>query len=274
MKKSKKREPNYRIIRIGDDGKKVTMIKFWAPDDKGALAYLHDYKKAANRAYTYYWDTCNSIKIMSDDGKTVKSYDTFDEAMLGGKQSWWSKAWDEIAWYSCGWWLNKLDDFKWWLADMWYFAKHKQYRRASWSLDSYVLETLKHNVKILLAQKHGISPVFIDEARRELHKADKGFDLKKWNAEHINITPEEEKLSLEIQEKAFKQLLGAIDRYTYYMEQGATEDKALDKELRSTLPFRQGSYDVLDYTKLYAMAQKQWCKIWDWMKQYGQTLWD
>ena len=274
MKKSKKREPNYRIIRIGDDGKKVTMIKFWAPDDKGALAYLHDYKKAANRAYTYYWDICSLVKVVSSDGKTVESYDTLEDMWLAGKQSWWSKAWDNIAWYACGWWLNKLDDFKWWLADMWYFAKHKQYRRASWSLDGYVLETLKHNVKILLKQKHGISQQFVDEARRELHKADKGFDLRKYSAEHPNVTPEEEKLSLEIQEKAFKQLIGAIDRYTYYMEQGMVEDKALDKELRSTLPLRQGSYDALDYAKLYAMAQKQWCKIWDWMKQYGQTLWD
>ena len=32
-----KKEKNYRIIRIDENGKKVTMVRFWAPDDKGAL---------------------------------------------------------------------------------------------------------------------------------------------------------------------------------------------------------------------------------------------
>ena len=272
--KSKREKFNYRIVRIDENGKKVTMVKFWAPDDKGALAYLADYKRAANKAYTYYWDNWSPTRVVSEDGKTVKEYESIEDSWKDSRGSWLSRAWDNVCWYSFGWPLSKLDNLRWWLADMWYFAKHKQYRRASWNLDIYVLETLKHNVNVLLKTKHGISPVFVDEARKTLHKEDKSFDLKKYNAEHVNVTPEEEKLSLEIQEKTYKQLVAAIDRYCYYYDFGITSDKALDKELRSTLPIKQGSYDVFDYAKLHAMAQKQWCKIWEWMKLYGQTLWD
>ena len=269
----RKKEKNYRVIRIDENGKKVTMVKFWAPDDKGAMDYLIDYKRAANRAYKYYWDYCNTYCVRSKDGKTVETYESLED-MWRSKSTWYGKLWDNISWYSFGWWLSKLDDLRWWLADMLYFAKHKQYRRASWSLDTYILETLKHNVNVLLKTKHGISPAFIDEARKTLHKNDKSFDVKAYSAKHYEITPEEEKLSLEIQEKMFKQLVAAIDRYNYYYDMGCTDDKALDKELRSTLPVKQGSYDALDYGKLYAMQQKQWCKIWEWMKLYGQTLWD
>lgn len=268
-----KKDLNYRIIRIDEDGKKVTMTKFWAPDDKGALAYLVDYKKAANRKYKYYWDYWSPVKIAGPDGK-VEVFETYEDLLLERRGSWLSRAWDNVAWYIWGWPLSKLSDFRWWLADMWYFARHKQYRRASWFLDSYILQTLKHHVKILLKTKHGISPAFIDEARKQLHKDDKDFDLDKYNAEHTSVTKEEEKLSLEIQEKAYKQLLAAIDRYFYYIESGDTGDKDLDKALRSTLPVKQGSYDAFDYVKLHAMAQKQWAKIWGWMNMYGQTLYD
>ena len=266
-----KKEKNYRIIRIDENGKKVTMVRFWAPDDKGALTYLTEYKKVANKAYKYYWDYYRSYYVLSKDGKTVKKY---DEDTPIDDSTWYSKLWDNILWYSFGWWLSKLNDLRWWFADMLYFAKHKQYRRASWSLDTYILKTLKHNVNVLIKTKHGISPVFIDEARKILHKNDKNFDVKKYSAKHVNTTPEEEKLSLELQNKSFKQLVSTIDRYNYYFDIGCTDDKALDKELRSTLPVKQGSYDVLDYDKLYIMQQKQWNKIWEWMKLNGQTLWD
>lgn len=272
-KAERKKEKNYRVIRIDENGKKVTMVRFWALDDKGAQAYLADYKRAANKAYKYYWDYCHLYHVQSEDGKTVKTYESLED-MLRSRCKWYSKLWDNIAWYSFGWWLSKLDDLRWWLADMLYFAKHKQYRRASWSLDTYILETLKHNVNVLLKTKHGISPAFVDEARKILHKNDKSFDLKKYNTEHCEITPEEEKLALELQNESYKQLVSTIDKYNYYYDLGKTDDKALDLALRHTLPVKSGSYDALDYNKLYAMQQKQWCKIWEWMKINGQTLWD
>lgn len=59
---SAKKEPNYKIIRLEDIPnttckRKITMIKFYAEDDDEAYDKLVEYKKAANRAYTYYIDT-------------------------------------------------------------------------------------------------------------------------------------------------------------------------------------------------------------------------
>ena len=58
---SAKKEPNYKIIRLEDIPntackRKITMIKFYAEDDDEAYDKLVEYKKAANRAYTYYID--------------------------------------------------------------------------------------------------------------------------------------------------------------------------------------------------------------------------
>ena len=60
----KKTHPNrfthnrYKIFRVEKDPKtgkvkKITMKKFWAKDDKEAFAELKEYRRVANREYTY-----------------------------------------------------------------------------------------------------------------------------------------------------------------------------------------------------------------------------
>lgn len=187
---------------------------------------------------------------------------------------WYEKLWDSMSWWCWQKWTSKLSDFKWWIADILYFIKYRQDRKASWSLDSYILDTIVHNVKVLMASKHGISQMFIDEARKELHKHDKEFDLAEYNKEHFNITEEEEKKASEIQNSTYQQILDAICKYNYYSCHGVADNEETDKKLRSTLPIIKGSYDMFDYKKLLSMQMKQWNFIWDWVRKYGQTLWD
>ena len=64
-KEEKAKKPNrfththYKIFRVEKDEKtgkesKITMKKFWAKDDSEAYEVLKDYRKIANKEYTYY----------------------------------------------------------------------------------------------------------------------------------------------------------------------------------------------------------------------------
>lgn len=278
---SSKKEPNYKIIRLEEDPKtkiknKITMVKFYAEDNDEAQDYLAEYKKVANKAYTYYIDTYSPLFIYDEVSKTTKKYDSHQQYidLLNKNTPWWSKTWEWIEWWLWEKWIDKLSSIKWWFADIIYFIKYKQYRKASWALDSYMIDTLQHNVKILLDTKHGISPVFIDEVRKEMHKDEKDFNIEEYDKTHYEVTEEEESRAVELQCKTLQQLLDAIEKYNYYFNHGVADNEETDKKLRSTLPLVKGSYDMLEYKKLYNMTMKQWNYIWDWMRKYGHTLWD
>ena len=87
-------------------------------------------------------------------------------------------------------------------------------------------------------------------------------------------TNEEEKLAVKYQEGSRNELLKHIKLYEYYRDFGVTDDKELDKKWHSTLPIKKGTYDHFDHKKLDALRLKHWNKIWEWMRQYGETLWD
>ena len=123
-----------------------------------------------------------------------------------------------------------------------------------WSIDYHMLEDLEYNLPILIKKSHTY-PACFDETV-------KGTDKKPWDAWKDEL----------------RKLLLHVRLYNYYRDHGHVDSKnkvmlKIHKEYKDTLPYHKGSRDF-DYVKLMELTKQHWDAIWDWMKEYGQALWD
>lgn len=292
-KKSKKSNKNFRIVRIErelvKDGlfkkpvvktKKVEVIRFHANDVKEAYDFLKDYTKTANKDYTYYFDEINVFHIMNDDGSVtecediVRYWDSEDKNHPFIVRMWKSLTYN--LWY---WFIDKPNSVKHWVKDIAYLLRTKHNRNESWSLDTHMLDDMLWNIPILIKSKHGLAAPFLDMAVKETHKDDSTFNLDEWNKTYHDYTKEEEELADKYQRESYEKVVEFIKLYYYYESYGVVDknnedEVAFDKKFRSTLPIIPGSYDMMDYKRLSELQKKTWNKIWEWVRTYGQTLWD
>ena len=272
---NKQHKNNYRIIRIepseGDcRPKKIVMKTFYAKDDAAALKYLKDYKKIANKEYTYYFDE--------------NQEDLFDRWRREDDTcSWWKKAWDEISFFFWYWFFDKPKDLCYWMKDLLYWMKTKHNRDESWSLDYHILNDLVHNIELLKKNKHGIAQPFIEMAIKERNKDTPDFDfdayLKKTN---YCGTKEDEDRAVELMDQEYDNQLLNVRLYIYYSNYGIVSKyeadyeamKKIEEKYHNTLPYLPGRYKEFDYAKLNALIEAQWEKIWDWNKKWLRICWD
>ena len=82
--KDKKKYVIYRIDKTDTDTfseyfpKKIIMQKFYAENDMEAFKYLKDYRKVANKAYTYFYGEDEAHVIVDENGEK-KSYNSVHE---------------------------------------------------------------------------------------------------------------------------------------------------------------------------------------------------
>ena len=293
ISKTTKSKNNYRILRVEKKlvkpglfkkpyvtTEKITMVKFYAKDDDDARAFLKEYKKAANREYDYYFESYSPVCVIGDDGKCREYEDHFaywadDKA----KTFILKRIWDAITFELWYWFIDRPNHVRYWVRDLIYWMRTRHDYRESWSLDMHVLDDLIWNIPILIKNKHGLAGPFLDKAVKETHKKEKNFDIKEWNKTHYEYTDEEEKLAEKYQNEEFGRLVEYVKLYKYYLDSGVVdetneEEVAFGNKWRYTLPIIEGTYDSFDYEKLQALTNRYWNKIWDWMRLFGQTLWD
>lgn len=176
--------------------------------------------------------------------------------------------------------LSKIKDCWYWLKYLWYYIRTGHEYRASWSLDSHLLNELVWNIKILKNDKHGCASLFLDKARKEIHKEEKDFDINEYAAKmDYNYTEEEWKLGKSIRTNEYDKMLDYIMLYDYYSNYGIANEKFVDNveefenKFKNTLPIKPGTQNEFDYTALAILSNKYWNKIWEWMQEYGRTLW-
>ena len=284
-----KQQPNYRIIRIEKQlkrygflklksyvhTKKITMAKFYAESDEKAYEYLQEYRRVANKAYDYYFDIIQSYTVVGKDGKSHE-FETLGEKWKyeDKKDHWYKRLFDSLSFNLEFYFKDKPLDFWYWIRNNVYLLKNKHQYGEYWSLDDHILDDLKWNIPLLNKYSHGMAWPYLDKAVYETHKDEKDFDINKWNKTNHSYTDEEEKKAIKYQEESRNELVKYVKLYEYYRDCGVTEDKEFDKKWRHTLPIKKGSYDLFDYKKLDALQKKYWNKIWEWMRQMGQTLWD
>ncbi len=271
--------PNYKIYYFGKSKyDKVVVERFYADDDAAALAHLN--AVPANGKKLYY-GTIHYVHRASADGKDGDPVDIEDIRHWCGNSGapLWKRAWVEIADFFSYWLVCKPKDVWYWARDLVYLLKNKEAYSNQWNLDLHLLESIERNVPSLIKNSHALA--FIDDAILELHGSDPGFDLGKYHAEHCAGYPREvEELASKIQVEEYSKLLEYVKLYKYYAAAGCIDfdnpsEVAVDTEYRSTLPIKPGTYDELfDYSKVTALANEYWGKIWDWVKKHGQKLCD
>ena len=257
--------------------KKVIMKTFKAEDDAAAFKELKKYRKAANPAYKYYWMTYFESIVTNKDGSKTK-YTSADEmlrSILEEDKGFFSKLTSKM-WQLQG----KAKDAWSRLKRVWQFAKTGHDADAYWDLDYFVQKEIVWNLRKLLEHSNGLSMLYLDQARMQIHAKDKKFDLEKYNAMHHDYTSQETALGEKLRKEAYEAVIESICLYNYYSnigiaDQDLVEDvKAFEDKWEKTLPIKPGTYCEFDYAKLDVLADKQWNKIWEWMRKYGKTLWD
>lgn len=282
MTMSSKKPKNYKIFRvevdpISKDEKKITMKKFYAKDDKEALAELEEYRKIANRQYTYYYGSVGQCACKDKNGKTVY----FDD--MKEMHEAWKKEHETI--------LEKLSFafdiyIKCPLNDFFYNRRCKKFFKKtghrldeSYALDSHIINDLLFNIPRIIKSKNGCLNEYIIKALQRKHKDEKDFDAWK----HLNEHPDSDndviwKEAREMYEKDLEKILLNARLYQYYISFGIIDERnvdevELDKKWHKTLPYVPGKYKELDYTKLNSLAQNCWNAIWNDWKKIGQMMW-
>lgn len=286
LRRDRENEPkdkvHYKIFKIEKDEKtgeekKTTMTKFWAKNDDEALAELEKYRKDAGDQDAYYYSTTGYYvgNTLDDDGN-IRKYDSFEEMMEADneKESFFSKIWDSISLEaSCLW--SKIKDFWWYGAkDLIFWLKTKHNRNESWSLDCHLLDDIIFNLPLLIKNKNGVPTKFCCKARAELNKNDPAFDLEK----SFEKNPSSDEKEMELAEKLWNEELekGLLyaKLYQFYSDYGITEDEEFEKKWKSTIPYKPGTYNDIDYVKLVELEDKYWNSLWNWIKENGRNLWD
>ncbi len=288
MGKSKakpKDNKKYVIYRIDDTDtdafsehfpKKIIMQKFFAENDAEAFKYLKDYRKIANKAYTYYYGEAEEHVIVDENGNK-KSYNSVHEMhkeWLKDRNIWEKiKTELDVRW-------SKIMDGWYWLKYLWYYIRTGHDYRASWSLDSHLLNEIVWNLKILKNDDIGCSPLFLDKARAEIHKGEKDFNIEEYAVKmNYDYTEDEWKLGKKLRADEYDKMLEYVALYDYYSNFGITNKELVDdveafeNKWKKTLPIKPGTYRDFDYKKLDALADKYWNKIWEWIRTYGKVLW-
>ena len=276
---------HYRIF-YKEGEKSVTAKKFWARDDAAAKAELDAFVSGMklvrpDDSREYFYGTTGYY--LEDRGNgMVECFDDIREQFASwGRED---TVWDRLAlpfrriWWKCG-------DLKHALEDFWYYLRNYSVRSGSshqryeqWNLYSSILDSLEFNLPRLKAGKQGVATEFCIMARKRLHEGDDGFDAEKDYAARPNSSDEEMRLAIELFDAELDSLLLHVRLYRFYSEHGIAgdtpEEKAIEAEYGKTIPYVPGTDGGIDYARLRDMTQAEWDAIWDWMKKWGETLWD
>lgn len=277
---------NYVIFTVDDTScnackgndtspKKTVLKKFQANNDAEAYEKLQEYKKATGNEACYYANE-HAYVILDKDGNK-KNYASMDDA----HNEWYESLgiWDKLSMeFSYMW--SRVKDAWYWLKYLWYYIRTGHDYRASWSLDSHLLNEIVWNLKILKNDNFGCSGFFLDKARAALHKDEEGFDLDEY-AKKVNYSysDEEHTLAKQLRAEEYDRMIEYIALYDYYSNFGIASKELVDdvdafeKKWSSTRPIKPGTYDELDFDKLRQLEDEYWCKIWKWMMTYGRMLW-
>ena len=259
-----------------EDGKEVTDRRFNADGNHEALEAFAKYKEEHNDSKEYFLGYSNKYVSLGEDGKE-RSFDTMRELMQDYTRR--TGKLKRAFRHFCYKWEMRWTDFKFFWKNLYHWLKTKHAVDEWWGLYDHVLDDLLFNVRKLIKDNVGVSSYFYGLARKKIHEGEQGFDLDAYNAKHYETTPEEDKVALELCKAAYNDLIEKILLYRYYASYGHvdTQEEGMAEiaaKYKDTIPYKEGFYGSIDYVKLNDIQNAVWDSIWDWMKEYGQTLWD
>jgi hypothetical protein len=275
-----KTDKNYKIFRVELEKhrkyvwpKKIVMQYIYAKNDEDAYKQLKNYKKTANKEYTYYVEPFTYY--FTEDGKK-HDIDLFVDEFKS-KGPWYKRLFEDIMFNIEYYFKTKPKDIYFYIKDFIYFLKNKHEKWESWNVDRALLKTLLFNIKKLRNNKYSLSWKMIDKAIVEKYGNEPDFNFKAYQKKYAYGPSDEiSELAIKLEKEMFDKLIQDINEYFYYVDyyndyidETNKELVELDKRLRPTLPLIKGSYDRYDYKKLNDMALKRWNRIWETVRIYG-----
>jgi hypothetical protein len=270
----KKNGIQYRIFRVDTDEKtgkekKITMVKFFAKDDKAAYEELKKYRRLANKIYKYYYERVGKYTKKDDNGNVVE-FDSFMEMMEYGTKSHW---------------YDFIGDFLYWLSYLKYRIRLAWQRATKGHSDvevigllGHILDDLEYNLPKLAEECEHPVMTFVVEARAQLHKDEKGFDLQKSLDNDPNFTDEEMNLGSELMRKTILGLLEDIRAYKFFSNGGIVDRRnqsevETEKKFSKMLPRIPGKYKELDFFKLDSLKNKYRSRVFNTLNKYAESFW-
>ena len=187
------------------------------------------------------------------------------------------KAFDKTKDFICYWfwdkWANMISGWKFERKRIKYFKKNGHDITEPWGLCDHLLRDLKWNLKRLKEESVGYPTQFLEEVVRNNHKNDPSFDFDSaWSSGECT-NPKVEKEALKLRDKTYDQICHEIDLYMFYSDIGnATEDYELTKDMKYF--YFPETYKEIDWNKMSQKRKVHWDAIWDFVKKYGEGMWD
>ena len=274
----------YRIFYKDQTGKRVQVSVFWASDASAAKTELDVFlKKNAlvnpDDCREYFYGSSGGI--ICDRGNGMEEeFDDFGESMQEDET-----LLEKIKYFFMPvvW---KLRDIRYAFADFWYWFRHydmrtnrSHQRSESWNLDSAVLDMLEFNIPIIMRDKNGVPNEFCVRARAKLHEGETGFDVSGSFRTNPNSSDTEMELASKMWDEELGRMLLHIRLYRYYSDYGISDGEndpayvEIDRKYKDTIPYVPGTDSEIDYAKAGELIQREWRAIWEWMTEYGQSLW-
>lgn len=294
----------FKIFKV-IDGKEEDLEAFKAESFAAAKEHLEHYILTKNAAegskycintfkdpipvgcVPLYFKAVYDFAVTTDDGSETKSFSSYSESQkwLRSKRGLLKSIWHYVV-------NDLLDDivyYVWTMPQDWidflrcklHLLKHGISECSIWNtLDSHLIDSIIKVVPYLIEHSHGVQ--WNREAVIEVAgNGDPNFDVAKWESDHDFIYSDKVmKRAAEMQNAELNYLLLNARLYKYYsdcaiIDRDNPEEVLLDLHWHHTLPLVPGSYDIIsDYFKLSQLAQERWDNVWDWIKKYGQRLWD
>lgn len=193
----------------------------------------------------------------------------------------WLKFWDGLTWYCWEKPKNKFKDWRWNRRNCKNWKKTGHSLDEYWSLELHMLRDLKYNLKKLNEEGCGINTVFMYDVLHDKYPMDSDEEIeKRMNQIMMNADRSEaeeiEKLAVEHQKQTYDHIAHLVDLYTFYLNQEIDDQEPTKKTMTDDMHFYliEGTYNMLDYKKMYDEGQKVWNEIWDLVKKYGQQMGD
>ena len=193
----------------------------------------------------------------------------------------WLKCWDGLTWYCWDKPKNKFKEWRWDRRNLKNWKKTGHSLSEYWSLELHLLKDLKYNLKKLNEEGYGINTTFMYNALHDKHPLASDDEIeKRMNEIMMNADRSEaeeiEKLAVEHQKQTYDHIAHLVDLYTFYLNQEIDDQEPTKENMTDDMHFylTEGTYNMLDYKKMYDEGQKVWNEIWDLVKKYGQQMGD
>ena len=156
--------------------------------------------------------------------------------------------------------ISKIYELDTEIRDNTLYLKSKHGIREEWDIAYHMMQDVLFNIPRLIKLKHGIPAIFHEMGKKAFPNDEK----KAW------------KRGEELYDDELRKVLLYIRLYFYYSNYGIVHKNEkdmvkIDNEYRKTLPNKNSD---TYYTELDRLTQNAWNNIWDWVKEWGQYIWD